>query len=282
MILIKKKPITNSLRNQLHLKPDEITYKGKSMKSLTKGNHKSCGIDNKGHKSVKHKARGNKKLYRQIQFKRPLDVSGEIIRCEHNPNSSALIDLIKYENGSYGYVLHTYKTYVGDKIIASTTSIIKDGNSNILKNIPQGQMVHSIELNENQGARLIRSAGGYAIVLAQEEKFTKIVMPSKEVRLINNKCWCVIGQIGNIEHHNRKLGSAGRAYKLHGRRPHVRGTAMSAYAHPHGGGEGRSPIGRKFILDKHGNVKGRITRSRNKYNNKLIISKSRLNKKIKK
>ena len=214
-------------------------------KSLTRPLKRSGGRDNAGHITVRYRGGGAKRAYRVIDFKRRKDdVSATVIALEYDPNRSARIALLEYADGERRYILAPLGLKVGAVVESGPSSDIKAGNALPLSAIPLGTTVHAVELHEGKGAQMCRSAGVSAQVMAKEGKFVTLTLPSGEVRLVFAGCRATIGQVGNLEHENISAGKAGRIRHL-GRKGHVRGVAMNPVDHPHGGGEGRSPVGRK-------------------------------------
>lgn len=221
---------------------DEIT-KSKPEKSLLLPLKKKAGRNSQGKMTVRHRGGGAKRRLRIIDFKRDkVDVPGRVASIEYDPNRSARIALIYYVDGEKRYILAPLGLNVGDTVKAGSSAEIKPGNALPLRLIPSGTLIHNIELKKGRGAQLVRSAGMAAQIVAKEGKYALIRLPSGESRRINSDCMATIGQVGNVDHQGIKLGKAGRKRWL-GRRPTVRGSAMSPRDHPHGGGEGRSPIG---------------------------------------
>ena len=221
---------------------DEITRK-RPEKSLLAPLTKNAGRNNQGRISVRHRGGGHKRRLRVIDFKRDkTGVPGKVATIEYDPNRSARIALIHYVDGEKRYIIWPVGLSVGDTVMAGPQAEIKPGNALPLRNIPSGNIVHNLELNKGKGAQLVRGAGGAAQLLAREGDYVMVRLPSGEVRRVHADCMATIGQVGNVEHGQIKLGRAGRRRHL-GRRPRVRGSAMNPRDHPHGGGEGRSPIG---------------------------------------
>lgn len=221
----------------------EITKK-KPEESLINPLKKKSGRNFQGRITVRHRGGGVRHMYRLIDWKRNKDgINAKVFSIEYDPNRSARIALLHYVDGEKRYILCPLGLCVGDEVISGESADIKPGNALKLKNIPQGTLVHNIEINPGHGAQLVRSAGGSAQLMAKEGKFAHIRLPSGEVRLINLNCKATIGQVGNIEHENISIGKAGRSRYL-GRRPTVRGVATNPVDHPHGGGEARSTPGR--------------------------------------
>ena len=221
---------------------DEITRK-RPEKSLLAPLTKNAGRNNQGRISVRHRGGGHKRRLRVIDFKRDkTGVPGKVATIEYDPNRSARIALIHYVDGEKRYIIWPVGLSVADTVMAGPQAEIKPGNALPLRNIPSGNIVHNLELHKGKGAQLVRGAGGAAQLLAREGDYVMVRLPSGEVRRVHADCMATIGQVGNVEHGQIKLGRAGRRRHL-GRRPRVRGSAMNPRDHPHGGGEGRSPIG---------------------------------------
>ena len=242
MPLKKRKPTTPSQRGVVLQTTEDITTQ-KPKKSLLLPMKKKAGRNSRGKITVRHRGGGHKRRLRAIDFKRDkINVPGEVSSIEYDPNRSARIALIKYKDGDWRYILAPHNLKVGDSVQSGENADISPGNALPLSSIPSGTAVHNIEMKVGKGGQLVRSAGGSAQVLAKEEKHTLIRMPSGEVRQIFSACMATIGQLSALDHKNVKLGKAGRSRNM-GRRPQVRGVVMSPADHPHGGGEGRSPIG---------------------------------------
>lgn len=257
------------------VRPDfkEIT-KSKPTKSLLLKFHSPNGRNNQGKISIRHRGGGHKRRYRLIDFKRnKSNVSGQILSVEYDPNRNARIALVQYDDGEKRYILHPESCEVGKKIESGANSSLSIGNSLPLENIPLGYEVHNIELFPNKGGQLARAAGSCAKILAKEGAYVTLKLPSKEVRLVSKNCSATIGKVGNSSHMNLTLGKAGRTRWL-GKRPNVRGVVMNACDHPHGGGEGKSPIGRKHPCTPWGKpALGVKTRSKKKSTSIFIIRK---------
>jgi large subunit ribosomal protein L2 len=209
-------------------------------KSLTKIIKKKGGRNNTGKAMVRFKGGGHKRFYRIIDFKRDkLNIPAEVIAIEYDPNRSSRLALLKYEDGEKRYIIQPVDVNVGDSIMSGPNAEIKPGNSLPLANIPLGAFIHNLEFIASKGGQLVRSAGVAAQLLAKEGDYAHVRMPSGEIRLIRVNCYATIGRVGNLDHENIVIGSAGRNRHM-GRKPHVRGTAMNAVDHPHGGGRGRS------------------------------------------
>ena len=236
------KPTSPGRRGATGYTFEEITKK-EPEKSLLLPLKKRAGRNNQGRITVRHRGGGAKRQLRIIDFKRDkTGVPGKVAAVEYDPNRSARIALIHYADGEKRYILWPLGLQVGDKVVAGPEAEIKPGNALPLKTIPSGTMVHNLELHLGKGGQLVRSAGSAAQIMAKEEGYTMVRLPSGEVRRIYGECYATVGQLGNVEHSQITLGRAGRT-RLLGRRPQVRGSAMSPRDHPHGGGEGRSPIG---------------------------------------
>jgi large subunit ribosomal protein L2 len=250
---------------------EEITAK-KPEKSLLQPLMKKAGRNNQGRMTVRHRGGGHKRLYRVIDFKRTKDgIPAKVATIEYDPNRSAYIALVNYADGEKRYIIAPVGLKVGDTIVSGSDADIKVGNALPIKNIPVGSIIHNIELKPGKGAQLARSAGASAQLMAKEGKYGQVRLPSGEVRMVHMECRATIGQIGNVEHENIKIGKAGRSRWL-GKRPSVRGVVMNPVDHPHGGGEGRSPIGRKHPVTPWGKPAiGAKTRKKNKLSNQMIV-----------
>jgi large subunit ribosomal protein L2 len=246
----------------------------KPEKSLTYSLHRSKGRNNRGIITSRHRGGGHKKLYRQIDFKRSkIGTSAKVATVEYDPNRNARIALLHYQDGEKRYILYPRGLKLGDTIIADVEAPIVIGNSLPLFNMPLGTEVHNIELHPGSGGQLVRAAGTVAQLVAKEGNFVTLRLPSGEVRLISKECWATIGQVGNVDVSNLTSGKAGRTRWL-GRRPTVRGVVMNPCDHPHGGGEGRAPIGRSHPVTPWGRpALGQRTRQSKKYSNKLILKR---------
>jgi large subunit ribosomal protein L2 len=243
MAIKNYKPTSPGRRAATGYSFEEITRK-KPEKSLLTVKKRTAGRNNKGRITARHRGGGHKKRYRIIDFKRDkLDVPGKVVSIEYDPNRTGRIALIQYADGEKRYILWPVGLKVGDTVMSGPQAEIKPGNALPLRNIPSGTTVHNLELHKGKGAQLVRGAGGAAQLLARdEENYALVRLPSGEVRKVLSECMATIGQVGNVEHAQIKLGRAGRS-RNKGRRPHVRGTVMNPVDHPHGGGEGKAPIG---------------------------------------
>jgi large subunit ribosomal protein L2 len=262
---------TPGTRNKVVSDFSDITQT-KPTKSLTKTIKRSKGRNNQGIITIRHRGGGHKRRYRFIDFKRDkYNIVGIVSTIEYDPNRSSRIALISYKDGEKRYILHPESLKIGDKVISSENAPINIGNSLPLKNIPVGYEIHNIELHKQKGGQIVRSAGMSARILAKESNYITLRLPSKEIRLIHENCYATIGQLSNNDHANIKLGKAGRKRWL-GIKPTVRGSVMNPVDHPHGGGEGRCPIGRARPLTPWGKpALGLKTRKKNKYSNIFII-----------
>jgi large subunit ribosomal protein L2 len=269
------KPYTPSSRNKSGL-DFSILSKVEPEKSLTTSNHRAKGRNNKGRITIRHKGGGHKRLYRLIDFKRnKYNVDGKVMSIEYDPNRNAFISLIQYEDGEKRYILHAENLKIGDTISAGNESTIKPGNSLPLDKIPLGTDVHNVELFPGKGGQLIRAAGTSAKILAKENDFVVLRLSSKEIRLFKKECSATVGRISNSDFYNVVLGKAGRTRWL-GIRPSVRGSVMNPVDHPHGGGEGRCPIGRARPLTPWGKpALGMKTRKGKNKSDMFIIRRGR-------
>ena len=242
MAVKKYKPTSPGLRDMTGYTFDEIT-KDRPERSLIRPLRKSGGRNLYGRVTVRHRGGGARRQIRIVDFKRDkLNIPARVAAIEYDPNRTARLALLFYADGEKRYILCPLDLRVGDTVIAGPSVEVRPGNSLPIANIPVGTLVHNIELKEGRGGQLVRSAGGSAQLLAKEGDYAQIRLPSGEVRLVRQKCFATVGQVGNVDHSNVKLGKAGRKRHM-GIRPTVRGTAMSPRDHPHGGGEGRQPIG---------------------------------------
>ncbi|MEL4895657.1 50S ribosomal protein L2 [Crocosphaera sp. Alani8] len=253
----------------------EIT-KTKPEKSLTRYKHNKKGRNNRGVITSRHRGGGHKRLYRIIDFKRSKrDIPATVTAIEYDPNRNARIALLLYEDGEKRYILAPAGITVGTEVIAGENSPFEIGNALPLYKIPLGTEVHNVELVAGKGGQMVRAAGAAAQVVAKEGNYVTLRLPSKEVRMVRKECYATIGRVGNIEARNLKLGKAGRTRHL-GRRPHVRGSVMNPVDHPHGGGEGRAPVGRTGPMTPWGKpALGAKTRNKKKASSRLIIRRRR-------
>ena len=267
------RPITPSQRNMSVLDFKEITKKTPE-KSLLAVKNSKAGRNAQGKITVRHQGGGNRNKYRIIDFKRnKLDMEATVVGIEYDPNRTANIALIKYVDGTLAYIIAPKGLTNGDKVISSERADIKPGNAMKLENIPVGTLVHNVELNPGQGAKLVRVAGQSAQLMAKEGKYAHLRLPSGEMRLVLANCKATIGVIGNEEHENVKLGKAGKTRYL-GIRPTVRGSAMNPNDHPHGGGEGKAPVGHAGPMTPWGKpALGYKTRTKHNKSNRLITKR---------
>ena len=267
------KAYTPGTRNKIISSFDEITTQ-KPEKALIIKNHRSKGRNNRGIITIRHRGGGHKKLYRSIDFKRnKREIEATVVSIEYDPNRNARIALLNYKDGEKRYILHPKDLFVGSKVVSGPNVQIKIGNSLPLKNIPLGTLVHNIELISNRGGQIVRSAGNSAKILAKQDNYITLKLPSKEIRLIHKECYATIGELGNNDALLLQSGKAGHKRWL-GVRPTVRGSAMNACDHPHGGGEGRAPIGKSSPVTPWGKpTLGLKTRKVKKISSKYIIRK---------
>ncbi|MCD6550602.1 50S ribosomal protein L2 [bacterium] len=271
---MKKVKPTTPARRHMTVKDFSVLTKKEPEKKLLVPLKKKAGRNASGRITVRHKGGGHKRLYRIIEFgQERLDTPAKVIALEYDPNRTAFIALLEYPDKERKYIIAPHNLKVGTEIIFSEKAPIKIGNRMKLKNIPVGTVVHNIELVPNQGGKLVRSAGSGAVVLAHEGKYCHLKMPSTEVRKVSEECFASIGSVSCPEHRFVNIGKAGRSRHM-GIRPTVRGSAMGADDHPHGGGEGRSPIGLKHPKTPWGKpALGVKTRKKRKPSDKLIISR---------
>ncbi|MCT4686278.1 50S ribosomal protein L2 [Vallitalea sp.] len=269
----KYNPYTPSRRHMTGSTFEEITKKTPE-KSLVVSLKKHSGRNNQGKITVRHRGGGSKIKYRMIDFKRNKDgVPGKVVAIEYDPNRSANIALVQYVDGEKRYILSPNGLKVGHKVMSGSEAEIRVGNALQLKDIPVGSSIHNIELKPGKGGQLVRSAGNVAQLMAKEGKFATLRLPSGEMRLVPILCKATIGQVGNIDHELITVGKAGRKRHM-GIRPTVRGSVMNPNDHPHGGGEGRAPVGRPSPMTPWGKpALGYKTRKKNKHSNKYIIRK---------
>jgi large subunit ribosomal protein L2 len=269
------KAYTPGTRNRILSSFDEITT-NKPEKSLIRKNQRNKGRNNRGVITIRHRGGGHKKRYRLIDFKRNKhDVEAKVASIEYDPNRNARIALLHYTDGEKRYILHPNKLAVGDKVLSGTNIPLTVGNSLPLDLIPLGTSVHNIELIPQKGGQIVRAAGTSAKILAKEGDYVTLRLPSKEIRLIRKNCFATIGEVSNNEAILIQSGKAGRTRWL-GKRPTVRGSVMNPCDHPHGGGEGRSPIGRTKPYTPWGKpALGIKTRAKRKYSDVLIIRRKK-------
>ncbi|MBV6395937.1 MAG: 50S ribosomal protein L2 [Anaerolineales bacterium] len=270
MAVKKYKPVTPGQRGMTGHTFEEIT-KDKPERSLLVPLHKHGGRNSYGRVTVRHRGGGSKRFARLVDFKREKrGIPAKVAAIEYDPNRTARLALLHYADGEKRYIVAPLDLRVGDTIMSGPNAEIRSGNSLPISSIPVGTLIHNIELKEGRGGQLVRSAGGAAQLLAKEGDFAQVRMPSGEVRLVRQVCYATIGQVGNLDQGNIKLGKAGR--KRHkGIRPTVRGSAMSPRDHPHGGGEGRQPIGKPGPRSPWGKPTMGYRTRRNKLTDKMIV-----------
>lgn len=277
MALKTFKPVTPGLRQLVIVDRSEL-YKGKPVKTLTEGKHSSGGRNNLGRITVRFRGGGHKRTYRLVDFKRrKTDMPAKVERLEYDPNRSAFIALIRYQDGTLSYILAPQRLAVGDEVVSGNQVDVKPGNSMPLSNIPVGTIVHNVEMKIGKGGAIARSAGTYAQIVGRDQGYVIMRLNSGEQRLIHGQCFASIGAVSNPDHMNTSLGKAGRNRWL-GRMPHNRGVTMNPVDHPHGGGEGRTSGGRHPVTPWGKPTKGKKTRS-NKSTTKFIIASRHVRKK---
>jgi large subunit ribosomal protein L2 len=275
MAIKKYNPTTPSRRFFSVVSSEDLTV-SEPYKPLTEGKKRISGRNNKGRMTLRRRGGGAKKLYRKIDFKRDKrDIEARVETIEYDPNRSARIALLCYKDGDRRYILAPDTLKVGDKVSAGNKVKVSAGNSMPIGKIPMGTIVHNVELYPGRGGQMARSAGTFIQLVGKEGKNCIVKLPSGETRIINERCFATIGQVGNQDHLNVSLGKAGRS-RWSGRRPKVRGVAMNPIDHPHGGGEGRSSGGRHPVSPWGVPTKGYKTRKKNKPSDKYIISKKSL------
>ena len=268
------RPTTPSRRHMTVSGFDGVDKHARPEKSLVEVLKKNSGRNSYGRITVRHQGGGNRQKYRVIDFKRnKLDVEGKVIRLEYDPNRSAFIALVEYADSERRYILAPVGLNVGDSVLSSTAADIKAGNALPLQNIPVGTVIHNIELYPGKGAQLVRSAGVAAQLMAKENDMATVRVPSGEMRKVRLDCFATIGQVGNIDHANVHIGKAGRKRHM-GIRPTVRGSVMNPVDHPHGGGEGKSPVGRPGPVTPWGKpALGYKTRKTKNATDKFIVKR---------
>jgi large subunit ribosomal protein L2 len=270
-------PTTPSQR-QLVLVDRSTLYTGKPVKALTEGQNATGGRNNNGRITSRFRGGGHKQAYRVVDFKRSRrDVTATVERIEYDPNRTAFIALIKYQDGELAYILAPQRLAAGDSVIASEHADVKPGNAMLISNVPVGTIVHNIEIKIGKGGQIARSAGSYAQIVGRDGDYVIVRLNSGEQRLINGRCMATIGAVSNPDNMNISIGKAGRKRWM-GRRPHNRGVAMNPIDHPHGGGEGRTSGGRHPVTPWGFPTKGKKTR-KNKSTTKFIISSRHARKK---
>ena len=272
MALKKFNPITPSLRGVVQTSRSDL-WKGKPVKTLTEGLHKSGGRNNTGRITTRHIGGGHARRYRMVDFKRTkFDMAAVVERIEYDPNRTAFIALIKYEDGTLSYILAPQRLNIGDSVVSGEKVDVKPGNAMRIKNIPVGTIVHNVELRPGKGGQIARSAGTYVQVVGRDAGHALVKLSSGELRLVPQECMATIGSVSNADHGNVKLGKAGRKRWL-GVRPTVRGVVMNPVDHPHGGGEGRTSGGRHPVSPWGKGAKGTKTRN-NKRTNHMIVRRA--------
>ena len=272
MATMKYKPTTPSRRNMMSPSFDEVT-KFSPEKSLIVKKKKNAGRNSYGKITVRHHGGGNKQKYRLVDFKRNENGTATVIGVEYDPNRTSYIALLENEAGKKSYIIAPVGLTDGDKVTTGPDADIKPGNVLPIANIPVGTVIHNIELYPGKGAQLVRSAGAFAQLMAKENGTAQVRLPSGEVRIVRLECKATIGQVGNVEHETVKLGKAGKTRHL-GIRPTVRGSVMNPCDHPHGGGEGKSPVGRPGPVTPWGKpALGYKTRNKKARTNKFIIKR---------
>ena len=271
MALKKYNPSSPAQRQLVQVDRSEL-WKGKPVKNLTEGLTKSGGRNNSGRITIWQRGGGHKRRYRLVDFKRrKWDVPATIERLEYDPNRTAFIALLRYEDGELSYILAPQRVSVGDVLVAGEKVDIKPGNALPLRSIPIGTIIHNVELTPGKGGQVARSAGTYVQLVGRDSGYAQIKMGSGELRLVRQDCMATIGAVSNADHSNTNDGKAGRT-RWKGKRPHVRGVVMNPVDHPHGGGEGRTSGGRHPVTPWGKPTKGKRTRS-NKKTDRLIIRK---------
>ncbi|MAM69233.1 MAG: 50S ribosomal protein L2 [Rhodospirillaceae bacterium] len=263
MALKKYKPNTPAMRGLVLVDRSEL-WKGKPVKSLTEGLNKTGGRNNKGRVTSRRRGGGHKRLYRVIDFKRKkFDVPGTVQRLEYDPNRSAFIALIKYEDGEEAYILAPQRLQEGNTVIAANRADIKPGNAMPMENMPVGTIIHNVEMKPGRGGQLARAAGTYVQLIGKDSGFAQLRLTSGELRMVPAKCIATVGAVSNSDNQNTNLSKAGRNRWM-GKRPQVRGVAMNPVDHPHGGGEGRTSGGRHPVSPWGKPTKGARTRKKKK------------------
>ena len=270
MALKKFKPTTPGQRSLVLVDRSEL-WSGKPVKQLTEGLRKKGGRNNAGRITARRRGGGHKRRYRTIDFRRQkLDVSATVERIEYDPNRTAFIALVRYEDGEQSYIIAPQRLQVGDAVVSSgNMADIKPGNAMPMGNMPVGTIIHNIEMKPGKGAQIARSAGTYAQLIGKDQGYAQLRLSSGELRMVRGECMATVGAVSNPDQQNIKLGKAGRSRWI-GKRPSVRGVAMNPIDHPHGGGEGRTSGGRHPVSPWGKPTKGKRTRS-NKKTDRLIM-----------
>ena len=270
MALRSFNPVTPSLRGTILVRRDEL-WKGKPVKTLTEGKHSSGGRNNHGRTTVRFRGGGHKRTYRLVDFKRraKFGVPATVERLEYDPNRTAWIALLKYQDGELSYILAPQRLKAGDTVVADQRTDIKPGNAMPLSSVPVGTIVHNVEMKAGAGGKMARSAGTFVQLVGKDAGYAQLKLSSGEVRTVRAECMATIGAVSNPDNSNQQIGKAGRSRWL-GRRPHNRGVVMNPVDHPHGGGEGRTSGGRHPVTPWGKPTKGAKTRN-NKRTDRLII-----------
>ena len=270
MALKNFKPVTSTRRHLVLVDHSEL-HKGKPVKKLTVGLTGNGGRNNFGRITARRRGGGHKRRYRMVDFKRQkFDVTATVERLEYDPNRTAFIGLIKYEDGELSYILAPQRLSVGDQVVSGERCDIKPGNAMPMNNIPVGTIIHNIEMKPGKGGQIARAGGTYAQLIGRDQGYAQLKLTSGELRMVRGECMATIGAVSNPDQANIKIGKAGRKRWL-GKRPSVRGVAMNPVDHPHGGGEGRTSGGRHPVTPWGKPTKGKRTRKRNAQSNRLII-----------
>ena len=276
MALKQYKPVTPSLRGTVLIDRSEL-WKGKPVKTLTEGKSKTGGRNNHGRTTSFFRGGGHKQTYRYVDFKRrKFDVSAMVERLEYDPNRSAFIALIKYDDGELSYIIAPQRLRAGDRVVAGVRVDIKPGNAMPMAAMPVGTIIHNVELKKGAGGKMARSAGCYAQLVGKDAGYAQVKLQSGELRLVRGECMATVGAVSNPDNQNQSIGKAGRNRWL-GRRPHNRGVVMNPVDHPHGGGEGRTSGGRHPVTPWGKPTKGYKTRT-NKRTSALIIRRRKTGK----
>jgi large subunit ribosomal protein L2 len=269
MALKQFNPVTASLRGTVLIDRSEL-WKGKPLKTLTEGKHKTGGRNNHGRTTSFFRGGGHKQSYRRVEFKRrKFDVAATVERLEYDPNRSAFIALVKYDDGELSYIIAPQRLRAGDKVVAGQRVDIKPGNAMPMAAIPVGTIIHNVEMKLGAGGKMARAAGTYAQLVGKDAGYAQVKLQSGELRVVRAECMATVGAVSNPDNQNQSLGKAGRARWM-GRRPHNRGVVMNPVDHPHGGGEGRTSGGRHPVTPWGKPTKGYKTRE-NKRTDSLII-----------
>ena len=273
MALKKYKPNTPAMRGLVLVDKSEL-WKGRPVKKLTEGVTKTGGRNNNGRITSRHRGGGHKRLYRVIDFKRTkFDVSAAVERIEYDPNRSAFIALLKYDDGEQAYIIAPQRLQEGDRVIAANRADIKPGNAMPMENMPVGTIIHNVEMKPGRGGQMARAAGTYVQLIGKDSGYAQLRLTSGELRMVPAKCMATVGAVSNADNKNQNMSKAGRSRWL-GKRPKVRGVAMNPVDHPHGGGEGRTSGGRHPVSPWGKPTKGARTR-RKKKSDDLIMRRRR-------